>query len=483
MLMLRKTVDNLPHSLPYLFVTAISVALFYPTWGRLASAWLQFEQVLAHGLATAVIYLCLILAHPPKPLTASAAGRSWKGAGALVLILSTLAWMILELVRIDTLSYLMLPVGLLAVSWTLLGLQQTLRLLPYVILLALSLPIWADFVPALVALASAVVTNWVRIFGMTALIEGNSITLPYGRLIIADGCSGIRYFAISILLAALMSILNDYRWRGWLMFLAVATMLGLIANWVRIFLLVLIGYQTEMQSDLLTDHELLGWVVYGAFILPALYFAPVNRRSGAAPKTPAPIPRWGFAAIIVAFLAGPFAISAVQVSAKESNAWVPAQTGLAPAASTQLPIQLRLPDSLVHSAWTTPDAVWISIAQSQRSENTDHKLVPYLRPTINPEEWRLQEAQGNVSVYQHRTGRQRVAASQWYQVGHHTAGSYRDAKLMQIPATLAGASRFALVSILSECQPRHCDQAVEKVAAARTRLRLSQSSPEQEAIK
>src|SRR5690554_5574917 len=319
MLMLRKTVDNLPHSLPYLFVTAISVALFYPTWGRLASAWLQFEQVLAHGLATAVIYLCLILAHPPKPLTASAAGRSWKGAGALVLILSTLAWMILELVRIDTLSYLMLPVGLLAVSWTLLGLQQTLRLLPYVILLALSLPIWADFVPALVALASAVVTNWVRIFGMTALIEGNSITLPYGRLIIADGCSGIRYFAISILLAALMSILNDYRWRGWLMFLAVATMLGLIANWVRIFLLVLIGYQTEMQSDLLTDHELMGWVIYGVFILPALYFAPVNRRTEINAPAAKQLSRKRVFAVLVALIARPTALNVVQLSGDETR--------------------------------------------------------------------------------------------------------------------------------------------------------------------
>src|SRR5690554_7294287 len=149
----------------------------------------------------------------------------------------------------------MLPAGLLATSWALLGFYRALRLLPYVILLALSLPIWADFIPALVAIASAVVSNWVRLFGMTALIEGNSITLPYGRLVIADGCSGIRYFAISILLAAMMSILNDYRWRGWLCLLAAAMMLGLVANWVRIFILVVIGYQSEMQSELLTDHE------------------------------------------------------------------------------------------------------------------------------------------------------------------------------------------------------------------------------------
>lgn len=95
-----------------------------------------------------------------------------------------------------------------------LGLNKALGALPYVLLLSLSLPIWADIVPALVSLASAVVGTLVHWFGITALIEGNSITLPYGRLLIADGCSGIRYFAISILLAMMTSILNDYRWKG-----------------------------------------------------------------------------------------------------------------------------------------------------------------------------------------------------------------------------------------------------------------------------
>lgn len=50
--MLRKTLDQLPHSRPYLIVTAIGIVLFWPTWMRLASEWLKWEQVLAHGLPT-----------------------------------------------------------------------------------------------------------------------------------------------------------------------------------------------------------------------------------------------------------------------------------------------------------------------------------------------------------------------------------------------------------------------------------------------
>ena len=480
--MLRKTLDNLPHALPYLIVTAVGVILFYPTWIRLVSEWLQFEQVLAHGLATAVIYVVLLLIHPPRPIaTTGSSAYEFPVTGILLLLVTTLVWALLELVRIDTLTYLMLPAGLLATSWALLGVRRALRLLPYVILLALSLPVWADFIPALVAIASAVVSNWVRLFGMTALIEGNSITLPYGRLVIADGCSGIRYFAISILLAAMMSILNDYRWRGWLCFLAAAMVLGLIANWVRIFILVVIGYQSEMQSELLTDHELMGWVIYGVFILPALYFAPVNRRKAVDAPDAKRLSRKGVFAVLVALIAGPIALNVVQLSGDETRPWMPQNAAMLPGQPSELPLQLRLPDNLDHKVWATPGGAWLSVAQSERSAATDHKLVPYLRPPIDSEEWLVQETQGQVKIYQNRVGRQQVAVLQWYQVGDYAAQSYRDAKLWQIPATLSGARRFALVSVMAECEPRQCNRAIENVGAAQNTISLSPLPPENKA--
>ena len=66
--MLRKTLDQLPNSRPYLLATAIAVVIFFPTWNRLAKVWLEFEQVLAHGLATAVIFIGLVLIHQTNQL-------------------------------------------------------------------------------------------------------------------------------------------------------------------------------------------------------------------------------------------------------------------------------------------------------------------------------------------------------------------------------------------------------------------------------
>lgn len=468
--MLRKTSDNLPLSVPYLIVTAVAVLIFYPTWVRLAEAWLEFEQVLAHGLATAIIFAGLLLVHPPADNVQLTRLKPHHLAGSLLLIAITLTWFLLELVRIDTLAYLMLPAGLIAVAWALLGLPRTLSFFPYVLLLSLSLPVWADLVPALVDLASVVVGTWVGWFGMTALIEGNSITLPYGRLLIADGCSGIRYFAISILLAMMTSILNDYRWRGWLLTLLAATTLALIANWVRITILVVVAYETDMQSGLLADHEMMGWAVFAAFILPALYFSPVRRRKATAQK-PAEtgdnvIFKKSLAAIVIALVAGPVALALAQNTTSEKSKWVIDLEGFQSLQSGTLPLPLTLPGALEEQVWQSGNT-WVSLAQSQK-KGADDKLVPYLPRRFDTSVWHSEnEPEPGINMYRNILSRDKVLVAQWFRVGSRNSGSYRNAKLLQIPATLRGETRFALVTIQMPCTQRHCLNMLPKLRSLR----------------
>src|SRR5690606_8194014 len=57
--------------------------------------------------------------------------------------------------------------------------------------------------------------------------------------------------------------------------------------WIRIFILILVGYHTEMESSLMEDHETFGWIVFALICFPAIYFAPVIkvRSSIALPST------------------------------------------------------------------------------------------------------------------------------------------------------------------------------------------------------
>ncbi len=466
--MLRKILDNLPQGLPYLLVTGVAIAIFFPTWYRLAEIWLEFEQVIAHGLATAIIFLGLLLVHPPKPPnSARKINGPYAVLGALFLIGVTLVWALLELVRIDTLAFLMLPVGVVSVSWALLGLHRTISFVPYVMVLALSLPLWADVVPTLVALASIVVGEWVRWFGMTALIEGSSITLPYGRLLIADGCSGIRYFAISILLAMMTSILNDYRWKGWIITVSVAVVLALLANWVRITILVVVAYETNMESELLTDHEMMGWIVFAAFVFPALHFSPVRKRSTILnkPEGRIIIQKKGPIAAAVAFILGPIALTFANFTTSQEPEWTLLLPEFRQVQTGELPLSITLPDTLEVQKLRAGNT-WISLAQSQKMSSSE-KLVPYLPPMFDRSVWHVEEQiEPGIAIYRNILSRDRVMMAQWYQVGSRRSWNYRDAKLLQIPATLQGETRFALIAIQIPCSQTTCDSALPKIQSA-----------------
>lgn len=476
--MLRKTLDNFPHALPYLLVTGIAIAIFFPTWLRLTAIWLEFEQVIAHGLATAIIFLGLLLIHPPKPLNSTRTiNRPYTLLGALFLISVTLVWGLLELVRIDTLAFLMLPVGVIAVSWALLGLPRTINFAPYVMVLALSLPFWADIVPALVALASVVVGEWVRWFGMTALVEGSSITLPYGRLLIADGCSGIRYFAISILLAMMTSILNDYRWKGWVVTVSLAVIIALLANWVRITILVVVAYQTNMESELLTDHEMMGWVVFAAFVFPALYFSPVRRRSTEtnAPLTGTRIQKKGLIAAAVAIILGPVALTFANYTTSEKPEWTVLLPEFRQVQTGELPLSITLPETLEEQKWRAGNT-WILLAQSQKTSSGE-KLVPYIPPMFDKSVWHVEEhLSPGIALYRNILTRDLVIMAQWYQVGTQRSWTYRDAKLLQIPATLKGETRFALVAIQIPCTHTTCVNSLPQIQSAISNIAQQLSS-------
>jgi hypothetical protein len=59
--------------------------------------------------------------------------------------------------------------------------------------------------------------------------------------------------------------------------------------------------------------------------------------------------------------------------------------------------------------------------------------------------------------------RVRVLVAQWNQVGSQTTRNYRNAKLLQIPAMLSGESRFALMTVQSDCKLRDCASNIASV--------------------
>lgn len=458
---------RLSRAWPFLLATVASIVLFYPSWARLAEIWLQWDQTMSHGLPAAIAYLVLLIVHPPLDgsLRKTDKGFSSPYVGGILLLLSTVAWAALELVRIDTLAYLSLPVSLFAITWTLLGLGGALKLIPYLLLLSLSLPIWADLIPLLVEAATVVVGSAVSAIGITALIEGSNITLAYGRLVIADGCSGIGFLAIAMVLGAFTAILNDYRWRGWAMIMSCSIVLALVINWVRIIALVLIADWTNMESSLVREHELFGWIVFAAFILPALALAPVRRRKTLQIGNDHVIRYPAFGFLFFALVAGTGMIFLVQARGIEEPPLSVKNAELKEISAAGLPLIFQVPDQFEQKVLLDESTeVFIFMAQFQR-QSAEEKIVPYLPPLVDRDLWfREATPAPGKEVWKRINTPQRVVVSNIYAVGAYRTDSYVIAKLLQLPAIYSGRTRFGLISLQATCETSTCEDALDRLA-------------------
>lgn len=485
---LRKAFQHIPLYGPYLLATALCIMIMFPTWQTLWKQWLGFEQVLSHGLPSFLLFIAMLVIRPPGAFSTTRpshiAGRqrnlSWLAVAACASTL--LMWTLFRWVQIDTLTFFMLPLGLATIVALLSGWRALLAVLPHLFLLSLSLPYWADLINPLVNIASVVVNVWIGMFGMTALIEGSTIHLPWGSLVIADGCSGIRYLAIAVLLGTLVALLNGYRWPAWLLTLALAAFLALFMNWVRITALVVIGYQTQMTSSLMHDHELFGWLIFAAVCLPALYFAPAYRLRPASPTPVTVVNTRGF---WVALGLGAMVLGLTLLDQRDRTP-LAVWTLNHPSVNTtarQLPLPLQWPSQLEETHYSLADgAVLASLAQFQRPTHQE-KMVPFISNLYDARRWQLrrdwQSADGTndhptlrLRLYRDTQSTRQVLWAYSYRVGPFTTTDYRMAKLLQIPALLVGDERFVLISLQARCFTLDCQTEAQRMLQALDQVQL-----------
>jgi len=469
--------------LPLLLVLAL-VPAGWPTLTVLFRRWTDWSGPLGHGLVVVALFLVLLWRSLPWPARPAAPPlAALLGLGGL-----SLGWSLAVLARIDLAQQLLLLALLVALLAGVHGAAALRRHWPLPALLLFALPVWAFLDRPLVALATWATGGLVRLLGIPAYIEGPNVLIPSGHFLIADGCSGLRYLLVALLLAAYLGLVNRYRARQALAVLAVAAGLAVIMNWLRITTIIAIGHLTEMQSPLVADHEWLGWALFAAACLPALWLAPppasrpasrpadssARPTDAAATSSPPDSPR--VAGALLALALGPLLLLAVDrdpvpvpLAASLPAGW----TAITPA---QLPAPLRLPaGGLAEHARVDSAAgpIYAQAWQHQRSQRAD-KLVPALPG--RHDRWRQAAAPapagqpGRAQQLQHLIDGRRVAELHWYEVGRFRTGSRTAAKLLQLPALLAAENHFRLVSLQQDCGYDDCAPAWPQLAAAAREL-------------
>lgn len=243
----------------------VTLGMYRETAGYLISLWNQLEiGEYAHGYLVLAISGYLILRNRQALSNMTPCPQYW----ALVAVMAaSLLWMLAVLVGVLMLQTVALLLLLLAVVWTVLGNRVTWMLMLPILFIGFAIPIWFPLSPPLQELSADVVFRFIRVLGVPAFRQGNDIMLPSGMLSVTEACSGLRYLLPALALGTLYGYLNYVTFRARLLVMLIAALAAVFINIVRVFVVVYLGYATDMQHSFVNDHLVLGWYLFGGMLV------------------------------------------------------------------------------------------------------------------------------------------------------------------------------------------------------------------------
>lgn len=278
-----------PLTIAVLLVVGI-LALYASTVASMVGIW-QRSETFAHGFV--VVPICLWLAWRHRAVLAATPARPWWPALLLVALAGAL-WLAASLA--DVVSgrqfalVLMVQAGLVA----LLGLAVARAAAFPLAFLLFAVPAGEFLLPTLIDWTADFTVAALRLSGVPVYREANQFVIPSGQWSVVEACSGLRYLIASLMIGTLYAAVSFRSpWRR-AAFVAASLLVPILANWIRAYLIVMIGHLSDNRLAVGVDHLIYGWLFFGLvmgllFWVGSLWSEPRAPAAPAAPASPAHI--------------------------------------------------------------------------------------------------------------------------------------------------------------------------------------------------
>jgi EpsI family protein len=224
-----------------------------------------------------------------------------------------------------------------AVLWTTLAVPLGVRAAATVALpigfFYFAIPLWDELLPVLQKI-TVFGGHWgMTLAGVPVAVSGNKIVVPEGTFEIIYDCSGLRFLVVSLALATLVAVVEGLRRWRFVSFLVLTAMLAIVANWMRVCIVIYAGHVTGMAHYFVSESHLgLGNAVFAVLLVAVYWLAHrMGRHAVKAPHASASTPPAAVdmrTAIVMAVLL----VAAVGITAKaEWSSAPPDRLQLAPA--------------------------------------------------------------------------------------------------------------------------------------------------------
>lgn len=150
---------------------------------------------------------------------------------------------------------------------------------------------WGDgLVGPLQDITAHIAVHALDMSGIPVLMNGRQLLTPSATWMVADACSGVKFFIACSALGCLYAYLMYQRWWKRVLFVVLATVVPVIANGLRVYFTILIGETWGLEYATGTDHLIFGWQFFGTVLVLLLLVGWFFRDN---PVTRTPLPTHG----------------------------------------------------------------------------------------------------------------------------------------------------------------------------------------------
>lgn len=189
----------------------------------------------------------------------------WGVAAVIVLVCVWYAGRLLDINLAQHFAFVALFPALVLAFWGWRALWVLVFPLAYLVVFAVP---WGDgLVGPLQDITAHFAVRALEITGTPVLLNGREIMTPSAVWMVADACSGVKFFIACTALGCLYGYLMYQRWWKRVLFVLLAAVVPVIANGLRVYFTVLIGDTWGLHYATGADHMIFGWQFFGTVLV------------------------------------------------------------------------------------------------------------------------------------------------------------------------------------------------------------------------
>jgi exosortase A len=188
-----------------------------------------------------------------------------------------------------------------------LGLEVALAVLFPLLFLFFMVPFGEFMLPPMMEWTADFVVYALQVTGIPVYREGLQFVIPTGNWSVVTECSGVRYLIASFMVGSLFAYLNYRSYTKRAVFMLVSLLVPILANWLRAYIIVMMGHLSGNKLAAGVDHILYGWVFFGIvifimFSIGMRWADPDEPDDAPAPGGPRATVSWSAQPLVVAAL-------------------------------------------------------------------------------------------------------------------------------------------------------------------------------------